>query len=137
MKKALLLFPVALTAVFLAWSQTNDSEAKKNQLEGTWEIISGHQLPPGSRDIKIISGGHFVWTIYDTAKGKPLYTGGGTYVLNGNSYTEHVDFMTPEISAGIVGKDQAFIVKVAGDKLTQTGALSNGEGLSETWKRVD
>jgi hypothetical protein len=137
MKKVLLSFAVALTAVFLAWSQTNCDHAKKGQLEGTWEMVSGQQLPKGTPDIKIISEGHFVWVIYETQKGKPLYTGGGTYVLNGVSYTEHVDFMSDEISSGIVGKDQPFTLHVEGDTLTQTGALSNGQSLSETWKRVN
>jgi hypothetical protein len=137
MKKALLVFAVTVTTVFLAWSQKNGNDAKTNQLKGTWEMVSGQQLPKGARHIKIISGGHFVWVIYDVEKGKPLYTAGGTYTLNGASYTEHVDFMSDQISAGIVGKDQSFTVKVEGDTLTQTGALSNGQSLSETWKRVN
>lgn len=45
--------------------------------------------------------------------------------------------MSEELSAGVVGKDQSFTVKVEGDTLTQTGALSNGQSLSETWKRVN
>jgi hypothetical protein len=137
MKKVLLVFAIALAAVFLALSQTSGSHAKKNQLEGAWELVSGQQLPQGARDIKIISGGHFIFVAYDTEKGKPLYTGGGTYILNGSSYTEHVDFMSEEISAGIVGKEQPFTVKVNGDTFTQTGTLSNGTALSETWKRVN
>jgi hypothetical protein len=55
--------------------------------------------------------------------------------LKGSSYTEHVDF-GDEISAGIVGKDQQFTVKIDGDTFVQAGTLSNGKGLSETWKRV-
>jgi hypothetical protein len=137
MKKVLLVFAIALEAVFLAWSQTSGSHAKKSQLDGTWELVSGQQLPKGARDIKIISGGHFIFVAYDTANGKPLYTGGGTYILNGRSYTEHVDFASDEISAGLVGKDQPFTVKVDGDTFIQTGTLSNGKGLSETWKRVN
>jgi len=137
MKKVLLVFAIALTAVFLALAQTNGSHAKKSQLDGTWELVSGQQLPEGARDIKIISGGHFIFVAYDTEKGKPLYTGGGTYILNGSSYAEHIDFASDEISAGLVGKDQQFIVKVDGDTFTQTGALSNAKGLSETWKRVN
>jgi len=61
----------------------------------------------------------------------------GTYILNGSSYTEHIDFASDEISAGLVGKDQPFTVRVDGDTFTQTGTLSNGKGLSETWKRVN
>ena len=85
----------------------------------------------------MISGGHFIFVAYDTEKGKPLYTGGGTYILNGSSYTEHMDFASDQISAGLIGKDQPFTVKIDGDTFTQTGTLSNGKGLSETWKRMN
>jgi hypothetical protein len=57
----------------------------------------------------------------------------GTYILHGRSYTEHVDFASDEISAGLVGKEQPFTVKVDGDTFTLTDTLSNGKALSETW----
>jgi hypothetical protein len=136
MKKILLVIAIALPTAFLVVAQTSGSQATKSPLEGTWEMVSGQEWPKGIRDIKMISGGHFIWVAYDTVKRKPVYVGGGTYILNGNSYTEHVDFMSEEISAGIAGKDQPFTVKVDGDTLTQTGALSSGEKLAETWKRV-
>jgi hypothetical protein len=136
MKRVLLIFAIALAAVFVAFSQTKDNDAKKSQLDGTWELISGQPLPKGARDIKIISEGHFIFVAYDTEQGKPLYTGGGTYILNGNSYTEHMDFASDQISAGLIGKDQSFTIKVDGDMFTQTGTLSNGKDLSEIWKRV-
>ena len=135
MKKALLVFSIVLGIVFLTWSQTNGYATKK-QLEGTWELVSGQQLPKGARDIKIISEKHFIFVAYNTETGKPLYTGGGTYVLNGSSYTEHVDFASDAISAGLIGKDQHFALKLDGDTFTQTGALSNGKGLTEVWKRL-
>jgi hypothetical protein len=135
MKK--IVFAIAVATAFPVWSQTNGSDAKKNQLDGTWELVSGQPLPKGARDIKIISEGHFIFVAYDTEKGKPLYTGGGTYILNGSSHTEHLDFASDEISAGVVGKDQPFTVKMDGDTFTQTGTLSNRKGLSETWKRVN
>jgi hypothetical protein len=122
--------------VFFAWSQTNCVQAKTSPLDGTWELVAGQQLPKGARDIKIISGGHFIFAAYDTEKGELLYTAGGTYILNGSSYAEHVDF-GDRISAGIVGKDQQFTVKIDGDTFVQAGTLSNGKGLSETWKRVN
>jgi hypothetical protein len=138
MKKVALVFAIALAPVFVALSQTtNGSHAKKSQLDGTWELVSGQSLPKGARDIKIISGGHFIFVAYDREKGKPLYTGGGTYILNGSSFTEHMDFASDKISAGLIGKDQPFTVKVDGDTFIQTGTLSNGKDLSETWKRVN
>jgi hypothetical protein len=72
-----------------------------------------------------------------TENGRPLYTAGGTYILNGNSYTEHMDFASDVIAAGLVGKDQQFTVKADGDTFTQTGTLTNGKPLSEVWKRVN
>jgi hypothetical protein len=74
MKK--IVFAIVLAAVFPALSQTSGSDAKKSQLDGTWELVSGQQLPEGARDIKVILGGHFIFVAYDREKGKPLYTGG-------------------------------------------------------------
>lgn len=134
MKKVLLAFAVALPAVFLARSQTNGS--RKNPLDGTWELVSGQQLPKGTIDIKIIAGKHFMFVAYDAKTGKPRYTGGGTCTLDGTSYTEHIDFMSDQIAADMIGKDQAFIVTVSGGSFTQKGVLTNGKNLSETWRRV-
>ena len=136
MKTISLALAIALGAVLCSWSQTNGGQAKKSELDGTWDLVAGQLLPKGARDIKIISAGHFIFAAYDTEKGELLYTGGGTYTLNGSSYTEHVDF-GEKISPGIVGKDQQFTVKLDGDTFVQTGTLSNGKGLSETWKRIN
>jgi len=136
MKKLSLVLAIAFGAVLFAWSQTNAGQVKKSQLDGTWELVAGQQVPKGAREIKIISGGHFIFATYDTEKGELLNTAGGTYILNGSSYTEHVDF-GEKIAAGIVGKTQQFTVKIDGNTFIQTGTLSNGIGLSETWKRIN
>jgi hypothetical protein len=135
-KKVSLLLAIAFGAVIFAWSQTNSGHSEKSQLDGTWELVNGQQLPKGARDIKIISGGHFIFATYDTAKGTLLGAGGGTFALNGSSYTEHVDF-GERISAGVVGRDQHFSVAIDGDTFTQTGTLTNGKPLSEVWKRAN
>jgi hypothetical protein len=105
-------------------------------LDGAWELLSGQPLPKGARDIKILSGGRFIFAAYDTQTGKPLYAAGGTYVLNGSAYTEHMDFASDKI-ASLVGKDQSFTVKLDSDTFTQTGTLTNGKPLSEVWKRMN
>jgi hypothetical protein len=107
-----------------------------NRLDGAWELLSGQPLPKGARDIKILVGGHFIFAAYDTQTGKALYAAGGTYILNASSYTEHMDFASEKIAAGLVGKDQSSAVKLDGDRFTQTGTLTNGKLLSEVWKRV-
>ena len=136
MKRVSLVLVIALGAVFFSWSHTSGGQARTGPLDGAWELVAGQQLPKGARDIKIISAGHFIFVGYDTEKGEVLDTGGGTYLLNGSSYTEHVDF-GDRISPGVVGKDQRFKVKVDGDTFVQAGTLSNGKDLLETWKRVN
>jgi len=105
------------------------------QLDGAWELLSGQPLPEGARDIKILSGGNFMFAAYDTATGKPLYAAGGTCVLEGSAYTEHMDFASDKLAA-LIGKDQSFTVKLGADTFTQTGTLTNGKPLSEVWKRL-
>jgi hypothetical protein len=107
-----------------------------DQLEGTWQLLSGQPLPKGTRDLKILSGGHFMFAAYDTNTGKPLYAAGGTYKLHGDSYEEHVDFASDKIAAGLVGKHQSFTIEVVGDTFTQSGTLSNGKPLTEKWRRI-
>ncbi|HZP59083.1 MAG TPA: hypothetical protein VFB27_02080, partial [Opitutaceae bacterium] len=136
MKETLLISAIALAAALPAQSQTTDRQTKNSPLDGTWELLSGQPLPQGARDIKIIAGGHVIFVAYDSATGKPLYTGGGTFTLKENSYTEHLDFASERISA-LIGKDQPFTIKMDGDTFTQTGTLSNGKPLAEVWKRID
>src|SRR2546430_7289836 len=76
--KVLIALPITLAAVALAWSPTTGSHAKKSQLDGTWELLSGQLLPKRARDIKVILGGHFIFAAYDSENGRPLYTAGGT-----------------------------------------------------------
>lgn len=107
----------------------------KANLEGSWELQSGQPIPAGARDIKILSGGHFMFAAYDKESGRPLYAAGGTYEVRGNSYVEHIEFATDKLS-GLVGKDQSFTIEVDRDTLKQKGTLSNGEPLSETFRRL-
>ena len=81
--------------------------------------------------------GHFIWVAYDTEKKKTAYTGGGTYKIDGDRYTEHVEFMTVDGGEALIGKDQPFTVKLEGNNLVITGTLSSGDKLTETWKRAE
>ena len=107
----------------------------ERQLDGAWELLSGQPLPKGARDIKMLSGGHFMFAAYDTETGQPLYAAGGTYSLEGNSYTERMEFASDKI-ADLIGRDQSFTIHLDRDTFTQTGTLSNGRVLSEQWKRI-
>lgn len=109
----------------------------QSPLDGAWELVSGQPLPEGTRDVKILADGHFMFTAYDIGTGKPLYMAGGTYTLDGTDYVEHMSFGSEKMeAAGLIGKDHSFTVKIEGETLKQTGTLANGRPLEETFRRV-
>ena len=56
----------------IAWGGTGD------KIEGQRELVSPQDMPAGWKEIKLISGGHFISVIYDSQKKRTSYTGGGT-----------------------------------------------------------
>jgi hypothetical protein len=123
----------------VTFAPTQGKAIEQNKIEGTWELVSRDvgNFSERMREIKLISPKHFVWVVYDIKKRKPLFTGGGSYTLTGESYTEHMDFMDGKGAEALVGKDQVFTLKIDGEILVLSGTLSDGEKLGETWRRVD
>ena len=99
-----LLIPV----VFLAACKpavNNTAETTALPLSGTWKMISAvtitkddsvHTYPvKGIEMIKIINNTHFSFFQHDAKGGgaKPVYdSGAGTYTLNGDNYTENLQY---------------------------------------------
>jgi hypothetical protein len=126
-------YPLILLIV-CAWScQKNETAKEKNQLEGTWQLISGTLIEQGdttvtdyTRDlqmIKIINDSHFAFLNHDLKKGKDslaaqFVAGGGHYELNGDQYTEHLEYCS---AREWEGNDFVFTVSVENDTLTQQG----------------
>ena len=51
------------------------------------------------------------------------------------AYTETVEFVGQGMES-YLGKEQAFTIKIDGDKLTQSGQLSDKMKIEEIWQRV-
>lgn len=99
---------------------------------GTWKMLSSTLVEKGdttntefSKDlsfIKIINDSHFAFLQHDLKKGKgskPDYTsGGGTYKLVGNTYTEHLEYCS---AREWEGNDFKFTISLKGDTLIQKG----------------
>ena len=137
MRRAISMLLTTLLVCVIAFSSGTAWGATADKIEGQWELVSGQDLPSGWKEIKLISGGHFVWVIYDTQKKNRAYTGGGSYKIEGDRYTEHVEFMTVDGADALIGKDQPYTLKMEGDNLVITGTLSSGDKLNETWKRAE
>ncbi len=125
---------ILAVAVPFGLAQSNDA------LQGEWRLVSydhGRGLKKADtpvNELKMISVKHFIWVLFDSAKKKTLASANGTYTLQGESYVEHVDFI--DVDPKLIGKDQLFTVRVNGDTLLQSGVLSDGTKIAETWEKV-
>ena len=117
------------------------AQDKARTLEGAWELVSA-QYTPGEggfsvdtqRQIKLLTKDHWAFLVEQrnlpktpggTAKewadaAKSFSAGGGSYTLDGDTYTEHIEFF---VEPKIVGTSIAFKIKWEGDEWTQTGTL--------------
>src|ERR1039457_2067345 len=120
-----------------------DSENHTVKLDGTWELVAYKYgataaysaVPKDSREIKLISGTHFVWVVYNLRTRKPSSVGGGTCSLQADHYIEQLDFGDRR-PKDLIGKTQSFRISIDGDKWQQSGVLSNGLRIEETWRRI-
>ena len=110
----------------------NATVESSTPIEGTWQLLSGTLVEKGDttvtdytvnkRMIKIINRTHFSFLNHDLQKGKDstasFVAGGGTYTLNGDQYTEYLEYCSER---GWEGNTFAFTVKLQGDTLIQQG----------------
>jgi hypothetical protein len=121
------------------------------RVEGVWDLVSvtdsgkARDLA-GYRQRKIVGMGHFMWigadpkrdtiglhTLTDSLRYSRVQGGYGTYALNGNKYTEHLDiFMIPTMEG------QAFpaTCRTEGDRWYHSYPPDSAKQTVELWKRV-
>ncbi len=125
-----------LLSLFLASCGNNQHEnqnsTQKPEIEGTWKLISGTLIEKGDTTItdytknlsfiKIINKSHFAFLKHDLSKGKDTTatydSGGGTYTLKGNNYTEILEYCS---AREWEGNTFNFTVSFKNDTLTQSG----------------
>lgn len=129
-------------------------------LEGTWRLVKtieiGHEDITNRMDsdqkmyMKHINKTHWTWAEYDYANDKLLGAGGGTYTLDGNTYTEDIKFYFPPGSAEL-GQAIPFTIEMSDSLWRITGYVKmmefdpeTGESfvkdsaiIDEYWERVD
>jgi hypothetical protein len=108
------------------------------ELMGTWILVGtpdkiGEPPASGGR-FKFFTGRHWAITQADPDTGKVIYHHGGTYTLDGDTYTETVEYAN-ENTARLIQKTFKFKVKVEGDTYTQTG-IGDDNPYNEVWKRA-
>jgi hypothetical protein len=116
---------------------------KPSPLLGTWELVSlkyGDQeaftdFPKNLRRIKMFTETRYIWFQFETDARQLHNAGGGSYTFADDSLTESTDFGLGEMIS-YLGKEHAFTIRVEGDTLHQSGALSTGLKIQEIWRRV-
>ena len=136
-----IIVAVAIVLAFSLVAQQQPAKGSGTHL-GTWTLISTKygdakdfsDFPKEQRRVKLITATHFTWVQYDAANKKVESIAGGPYTLDGGSYTETIEFVGEGMET-YLGKKQPFTIKVDGDKLNQSGQLSDGLKIEEVWQR--
>lgn len=104
---------------------------------GSWELVAAETteggettdtLVPGRRMIKIINPYHFSFVNHDVNQGQDslayFAAGAGSYTLDGQTYTEQLEFCT---ARAWEGHSFEFQLQIKGDTLIQQGVEKNEE----------
>lgn len=148
MKKLILITVSALVLIMVLIAGTAfkdpvkvSSKKSENSITGTWMLDSYKYTsstvfikPPVSRQhFKLITDKMFLWSTNNTSTNKTYESAGGTYTLEGDKYTESIDF-----GYGMdryLGTKATYTVKVDGDFMFIAGKLADGYVVEEVWIR--
>jgi hypothetical protein len=123
------------------FAQSSSASSESNPLIGAWRMVSYTLEFPDTTtsetDIdnpqtKIFTPTHFAFG-YQTEDGQKVVAGGGSYELEDETYTEHVEYHT---ETSYVGEELTFTVNVEGDTLIQSGPIGEGH-LREVYVRIE
>lgn len=146
MRKTLLIFGTVATLALTAALPGADQPAKDAGSHlGTWRLVSAKygdakefsDVSNQGPHIKMLTANRFIWVIYDSKTKLVSLSMGGSYRLEGASYTETVEFFQPKGMKVYLGKEQVFTIRIKGDRLFQSGKLSDGMQIEEIWQRVN
>lgn len=130
--KSIILLAAAGIFLLSACDKPATTEKKENPIIGTWQLLNHTETTKGKskmvdytknqKFIKIINATHFAFLSHNINTPKDSSNnfdgGGGAYTLNGDKYTEHLDFYKDK---NWEGKSFDFTISFSGDTLIQKG----------------
>ena len=124
------------------WKKVDDASSA---LSGAWrfgarvndEGVAGQRRGADSprQTMKILSGKYFQWAAFNYETKQFSGTGGGTYKLQDNQYSETIHFFSRDNSRP--GISLAFDCKLDGTDWYHKGKGTTGNPVSEVWETVD
>ena len=145
MTAALMALALVLPAGVMLPARADDKPAKEaaeptklaKDLIGTWVLVGTPnkvgEVPKSGGRLKFFTGKHWTITQADPDTGKVIFHHGGTYTLDGDNYTETIEYAN-ESTADLIKKTLKFKIKVDGDTYTQV-AVGEDNPYTEVWKR--
>jgi hypothetical protein len=128
-------------AVKETWKKVDDASST---LSGAWrfgarvndEGVAGERREATSprQTMKILSGKYFQWAAFNYETKQFSGTGGGSYSLQDNKYTETIRFFSRDNSRA--GKSLTFECKINGTDWYHKGKGTTGNPVSEVWEKV-
>jgi hypothetical protein len=123
------------------WKKVDDASSA---LSGAWrfgarvndEGVAGQRRGGDSprQTMKILSGNYFQWAAFNHETKQTSGTGGGSYKLQDNQYTETIRFFSRDNSRP--GISLAFECKLNGTDWYHKGKGTTGNPVSEVWEKV-
>lgn len=124
-----------LFVTVLGSCQTVQEQSKKtNPTVGVWRIVYPPIDTTNYAKVKIITEGHFIWTY--THKNAIVNSLGGTCTFDGKTYTEEVQYRSPNMWNSI-GEKAVYDVKFEDGKMHCTGTFGREGVINEIWERVE
>ncbi len=123
-----LLLSFVILTVSGCQSQETIEQSESGKLAGAWEFVSARVFLPDTtliydesgHSLYIMSESHFAF-VSSTADDKELtFAGRGSYSIDGNTYTEHVEFHT---NTGLIGQSVTFEFQLENDTMTKTSSI--------------
>lgn len=124
------------------WKKVDDASSA---LSGAWrfgarvsdEGVAGDRRGADSprQTMKILSGKYFQWAAFNYETKQFSGTGGGTYRLQDNQYSETIRFFSRDNAR--VGKSLTFECKLTGTDWFHKGKGTTGNPVSEVWEKID
>lgn len=133
------LFTLALIASMAF--RSSEPSAENIDITGTWRLDSyrygdtGEFINQSRQQIKLITGNSFMWARYDPVTKKIISSAGGKYTLEGDNYSESIDYgFGMDTYLGTVSK---FKVNVGEGMFFMSGYLSDGLKIEEVWRKIE
>ena len=114
----------------------------RSALIGTWKTTSmkvdgqNRTMPDAVVTYKHVTPDGFTWLSYRKDTGAVFRCAGGTWTLQGDVYTENVEYGFGPDYAVIKNASHPFTCKIEGDTWHHTGNLANGMKVDEVLVRV-